>query len=212
MNQRRLINNLKLIGTLVLLFIWILLIRNQVDTMGAMLIVSIGILIVCIVVWRIGITIFIENRYKADMTPRDSKKAGEGEGRMQEQTGSPDPARRAAKSENMGTNPAGTNPPAGTANAADTQPTQTMDPKERKRRLQEETVWMCPKCGETNLMVEKVCPKCGAEHDRDINAAINIREEGKRISTVGTTGSYAYGEGVRRLQPKHRTVAQSSLK
>ena len=77
---------------------------------------------------------------------------------------------------------------------------------------------LCSKCGYKSAQVKDLkirkwkCPSCGAEHDRDINAAINIREEGKRISTVGTTGSYAYGEGVRRLQPKHRTVAQSSLK
>jgi transposase len=34
-----------------------------------------------------------------------------------------------------------------------------------------------------------ICPNCNVNHDRDINAAINIRNEGIRIlSTVGTTG------------------------
>ena len=47
---------------------------------------------------------------------------------------------------------------------------------------------LCHNCGfqtdiTKNLSVRKwICPKCGMEHDRDYNAAVNIREEGKRIA------------------------------
>ena len=68
---------------------------------------------------------------------------------------------------------------------------------------------LCSSCGYKNAEVKDIsirnwkCPSCGTEHDRDINAAINLREEGKKIvaTTVGTTGSNAFGEDVRRLQP-----------
>ena len=78
---------------------------------------------------------------------------------------------------------------------------------------------LCNLCGYKNPEVKDLsirnwkCPKCGTYHDRDINAAINLREEGKRmiLSTVGTTGSYAFGEDVRRPQPVTTVVAQFSL-
>ena len=78
---------------------------------------------------------------------------------------------------------------------------------------------LCNLCGYKNPEVKDLsirnwkCPKCGTYHDRDINAAINLREEGKRmiLSTVGTTGSYAFGENVRRPQPVTTVVAQFSL-
>ena len=43
---------------------------------------------------------------------------------------------------------------------------------------------------------EWTCTNCGAKHDRDINAAINLRDEGLRILTCGTRDK-AYCPGVR---------------
>lgn len=45
---------------------------------------------------------------------------------------------------------------------------------------------LCYNCGYKNEGLKLsdrqwVCPECGVEHDRDINAAKNILEEGKRI-------------------------------
>lgn len=78
---------------------------------------------------------------------------------------------------------------------------------EIKRQLQYKTQWngqefvqvdrfypssqVCHCCGYKNAKVKNlsvrkwVCPNCGAEHDRDINAAINIRNEGYRIYSEG---------------------------
>lgn len=49
---------------------------------------------------------------------------------------------------------------------------------------------LCSKCGFQNRLLkdlsirEWTCPNCGSYHDRDINASINIREEGKKILNV----------------------------
>lgn len=55
------------------------------------------------------------------------------------------------------------------------------------------------------------CDKCGAKHDRDINAAINIRNEAQRMISAGTAVT-ANGGAVSRERGRKSSIKQAPLK
>ena len=65
---------------------------------------------------------------------------------------------------------------------------------------------LCNECGYryadlTLKEREWTCPSCGHKHDRDVNAAKNLRDEFLReYNTVGATGIYACGDGASTLR------------
>ena len=69
---------------------------------------------------------------------------------------------------------------------------------------------LCSVCNYRNMMLKDLsvrswtCPRCGTPHDRDVNAAINILAEGKRLIAAGTA---VQGAGV----PPGRTRSCSPL-
>ncbi len=72
----------------------------------------------------------------------------------------------------------------------------------------------CSKCGwiNNNLTLKDrtwICPKCGEKHDRDVNAAINILNEGYRKNISDGTSDYERGAKIR---PVSAGISNETLK
>ena len=76
---------------------------------------------------------------------------------------------------------------------------------------------LCNSCGYKNGELrlsdrEWVCPECGERHDRDVNAARNLRDEFLRqYNTAGTAGIQACGDGTSTLRETVARVLSASL-
>ncbi|WP_442942265.1 zinc ribbon domain-containing protein [Nostoc sp.] len=73
-------------------------------------------------------------------------------------------------------------------------------------------------CSNTSLPIPKMdsgvrsflCPHCNTHHDRNVNTAINIRNEGLRILSLGTSDT-ALGGNVRPKRYGHKSTTAEAV-